>query len=77
MSMKLSDFCKDLHQLPQRQLINKLVGALNRRSQAGASSLFAKIRAHKGELLNEAADVAADEAAEYNPPATTVLDPSR
>ena len=77
MSMKRSDFCKDLHQHPQRQLINELVGALNRRSQAGASSLFVKIRAHKGEPLNEAADEAADEAAEYDPPATTVLDPSR
>jgi ribonuclease HI len=63
MSMKLSDFCKDLHEHPQRQLVNKLV-------EAGASSLYVKIRAHKGEPLNEAADEAADEAAEYEPPAT-------
>ena len=74
-SMKRSDFCKDLHRHPQIQLINELVRALNQRSRAGASSLFVKIRAHKGEPLNEAADEAADEAAEYDPPGTTVLDP--
>ena len=74
-SMKRSDFRRDLQRHPQRLLMHELIAALNQRSRAGASSLFVKVRAHKGEPLNEAADEAADEAAEYDPPDSVASDP--
>lgn len=76
-SMHRKDFCKDLQRHPQRRLITDLVNSLNHRASAGASTLFVKVRAHTGEPMNEAADEAADQAVESDPPAISELDQAR
>jgi ribonuclease HI len=77
-SMCRSDFCRDIRRHPQRDLLVRLVEALNKRSNAGSSTLLVKIRAHKGEPLNEAADEAADTAVDNEVPQETLaLDPAR
>ena len=58
------DFRVCLRRHPHRALIREVVSWLRRRT---ASTLFAKIRAHRGEPLNEAADTAANAAVPADP----------
>ena len=76
-SMQRNDFCKDLQRHPQRRLITDLVISLNHRASAGARTLFVKVRAHTGEPMNEAADEAADQAVESDPPGLSEHDQAR
>ena len=76
-AMRRADFCKDLRKHPQRDLLVRLVAALNRRAAAEAPTLLVKIRAHTGEPMNEAADEAADEAVDAAPPEPRELDEAR
>ena len=76
-SMHRKDFCRDLQRHPQRRLITDLVNALNNRASVGARTLFVKVRAHTGEPLNEAADEAADQAVESDPPGLSEHDQGR
>ena len=76
-SMHRNDFCKDLQRHPQQRLITDLVDSLNNRASVGARTLLVKVRAHTGEPMNEAADEAADQAVESDPPGLSEHDQAR
>ena len=76
-SMHRNDFRRDLQRHPQQSIITALVNSLNNRASVGARTLFVKVRAHTGEPMNEAADEAADQAVESNPPELSEYDQAR
>jgi hypothetical protein len=52
-SMQRRDFPLSLHRHPARQLLVHVVKIANRRAEAGHTTRFIKVRAHRGEPLNE------------------------
>ena len=74
MSMQRGDFPLSLYRHPARQLLVHVVKLLNRRVEAGRTTRFIKVRAHRGEPLNELADTLAAEAAESDPTRSIALD---
>jgi ribonuclease HI len=73
-SMQRGDFPLSLHRHPVRQLLLHVVRQLNRRAGTGCITRFIKVRAHRGEPLNELADSLAAEAAESDPARSIALD---
>jgi len=55
--------------IAERQLLRAVINKLNRRSERSARTRIVKVRAHAAQLLNEAADVSAADAAEQHPSA--------
>ena len=53
--------------IAERQLLRAVIHKLNRRSEQSGSTRIVKVRAHAAQLLNEAADISAAEAAELQP----------
>ena len=76
-SMQRRDFPLWLYRHTARQLLLQVVQLLNDRAAKGAVTRLVKVRAHRAEPLNEAADALAAEAAELDPslPVTIELDP--
>ena len=72
--MQRIDFPLDLYRHPARQLLLHVVMLINKRSEAGSTTSFMKVRAHSGEPLNEGADMLAAEAAESDPGRAIALD---
>jgi ribonuclease HI len=73
-SMQRGDFPLSLHRHPARQLLVQVVKLTNRRAEAARITRFIKVRAHRGEPLNELADMLAGEAAESDPARSIALD---
>ena len=73
-SMQRGDFPLSLHRHPVRQLLVHVVKLINRRAETGRATRFIKVRAHRGEPLNERADWLAGEAAESDPARSVALD---
>ena len=73
-SMQRGDFPLSLYRHPARQLLVHVVKLLNRRAETGHTTRFIKVRAHRGEPLNELADTLAAEAAESDPARSVALD---
>jgi hypothetical protein len=73
-SMQRGDFPLSLHGHAARQLLVQVVKLTNRRGEAGLITRFIKVRAHRGEPLNELADLLAGEAAKSNPARSIALD---
>ncbi len=67
MGMQRRDLPLSLYRHSVRQLLLHVVKLINKRAKAGRRTRFIKVRAHRGELLNEAADVMAAAAAESDP----------
>ena len=63
-STQRRDFPLWLHRHTVRHLLKHVVNLLNARSASGSVTRFIKVRAHRGEPLNEAADALAAAAAE-------------
>jgi len=76
-SMQRGDFPLSLYRHSVRHLLLHVVTLLNKRAAAGRITRFIKVRAHRGEPLNEAADALAAAAADLDPgrPVTMDLDP--
>ena len=55
-NMQRVDFPLSLHRHPVRQLLVHVVKLINRRSETGRATRFIKVRANRGEPLNELAD---------------------
>ena len=68
-SMQRGDFRVplSLHRHPVRQLLVHVVRLVNRRAETGVATRFIKVRAHRGEPLDEMADLLAGEATESDP----------
>ena len=60
--------------VPERQLLTHVVSLINRRAAAGVIMRFVKVKAHRAEPLNEAADAMASAAAELDPSLPLDLD---
>jgi ribonuclease HI len=73
-SMQRGDFPLSLYRHPARQLLVHVVKLLNRRAEAGRATRFIKVRAHRGEPLNELADSLAAAGAESDPARSVALD---
>jgi ribonuclease HI len=73
-SMQREDFPLSLYRHPARQLLVHVVNLLNARAEAGRATCFIKVRAHRGEPLNELADSLAAAAAEADPARSVALD---
>ncbi len=73
-SMQRGNFPLSLHRHLVRQLLLHVVRQLNRRAGTGCITRFIKVRAHRGEPLNELADLLAAEAAESDPARSIALD---
>ena len=74
-SLQRRDFPLWLYRHPIRQLLKQTVRAINARAAAGAVTRLIKVKSHRGELLNEAADSMAATAAELDPCRPLDLDP--
>ena len=74
-SLQRKDFPLWLYRHAERQLLTYVVSRINRRAAAGVLTRFVKVKAHRGEPLNEAADTLASEAAELDPSLPLDLDP--
>ena len=76
-SLRRADFPLSLHRNACRLLITHVVKLLNDRQAAGVVTRFIKVKSHRGEPLNEAADALASTAAEADdsPPMPLQLDP--
>ena len=66
-NMQRKDFSLWLHGDPNRSLLEHTVRLVNERVAEGQQIHFAKVPAHSGEPLNEAADAAADKATQLLP----------
>ncbi len=73
-SMQRKDFPLSLYRHPVRQLLVHVVRLLKQRAEVGRTTRFIKIRAHRGEPLNEAADAMASEAGKFDPARAVALD---
>ena len=74
MGMQRRDLPLSLHRHSVRQLLLHVVKLINKRAEAGRSTRFIKVRAHRGEPLNEAADALAAAAAESDPARSVAMD---
>ena len=72
--MQRRDLPLSLHRHSVRQLLLHVVKLINKRAEAGRSTRFIKVRAHRGEPLNEAADALAAAAAESDPARSVAMD---
>ena len=52
--------------VPERQLLTHVVSLINRRAAAGVITRFVKVKVHRTEPLNEAADAMASAASELD-----------
>jgi ribonuclease HI len=73
-SMQRGDFPLSLYRHSVRHLLLHVVTLLNRRAAAGRITRFLKVRAHRGEPLNEAADALAAAAADLDPGRPVAID---
>ncbi len=73
MGMQRRDLPRSLYSQSVRQLLLHVVKLINKRAEAGRRTRFIKVRAHRGEPLNEAADPMAA-AAESDPARTVPMD---
>jgi ribonuclease HI len=73
-SMQRKDFPLQLYRHPVRQLLLHVVRLINKRTESGRATRFIKVRAHRGEPLNEKADALAAEAAELDPARPLAMD---
>jgi ribonuclease HI len=73
-STQRRDFPLWLHRHSVRHLLKHVVNLLNARSASGSVTRFIKVRAHRGEPLNEAADALAAAAAESDPSRSLALE---
>jgi ribonuclease HI len=73
-SMQRSDLPLSLYRHSVRQLLLHVVTLINKRAEAGRCTRFIKVRAHRGEPLNEAADAMAAAAAELDPARSVAMD---
>ena len=76
-SMQRKDLPLLLYRPRVRQLLSHVVKLINQRATAGSITRLVKVRAHRGEPLNEAADALASAAAESAPanPVAIEMDP--
>ena len=74
-STQRKDFPLWLYRHAERQLLTHVVSLINRRAAAGVITRFVKVKAHRAEPLNEAADAMASAAAELDPSRPLDLDP--
>jgi len=74
-SLQRRDFPLSLYRHPVRQLLCYIVRLLNQRAAAGSTSRFIKVKSHRAEPLNTAADALAFAAAELDPARPVDLDP--
>ena len=74
MGMQRKDLPLSLYRHSVRQLLLHVVKLINKRAAAGRTTRFIKVRAHRGEPLNEAADTMAAAAAESDPARSVVMD---
>ena len=74
-SLQRRDFPLWLYRHPLRQLLVHTVRLINARAEAGSVTRFIKVKSHRGEPLNEAADTLAAAAAELDPSRPLNLDP--
>ncbi len=72
--MQRGDFPLSLHRHPAQQLLVHVVRLLNRRAGREHTTRFIKVRAHRGEPLNELADSLAAAAAESDSARSIALD---
>ena len=72
-SLQRRDCALWLYRHPLRQLLVHTVLLINARAEAGSVTRFIKVKSHRGEPLNEAADILAAAAAELDP--SRPLDP--
>ena len=74
-SLQRKHFPLSLHRHPVRQLLVYAVRLLNRRVEAGSTTRLIKVKSHRAEPLNTAADALASAAAELDPTQLADLDP--
>ena len=74
-SLQRRDFPLSLYRHPVRQLLIHVVQRLNRRAAAGHVTRLIKVKSHRAEPLNVAADALASAAAELDPSRPLDLDP--
>jgi ribonuclease HI len=74
MGMQRRDLPLSLYRHSVRQLLLHVVKLINKRAEAGRRTRFIKVRAHRGEPLNEAADAMAAAAAESDPARSVTMD---
>ena len=75
MSLQRTDFPLSLYRHPVRQLLMYVARLINERAAANAVTRFWKVKSHRAEPLNEAADALADAAVELDPSRPLDLDP--
>ena len=66
---------RDFYRHPMRQLATYVTNLINKRTAASVTTRLIKVKFHRGEPLNEAADASASEAAELDPSRPLDLDP--
>ena len=74
-STQRKDFPLWLCRHAERQLLTHVVGLINRRAVAGATTRFVKVKAHRAEPFNEMADTRASASAELDLSQPLDLDP--
>jgi len=74
-SMQRRDFPLWLHRHPERQLLIYVASLINGRAASDVITRFVKVKSHRAEPLNEAADTLASDAAELDPSRPLDLDP--
>ena len=74
MGMQRKDLPLSLYRHSVRQLLLHVVKLINKRAEAGRSTRLIKVRAHRGEPLNETADAMAAAAAESDPARSVAMD---
>ena len=73
-SMQREDFPLQLYRHPVRQLLLHVVKLINKRAESGRATRLIKVRAHRGEPLNERADALAAAAAQSDPARPLAVD---
>ena len=73
-SMQRKDFPLQLYRHTVRQLLLHVVKLINKRAESGRATRFIKVRARRGEPLNERTDALAATAAESDPARPLTMD---
>jgi hypothetical protein len=76
-NMQRQDFPLQLYRHTVRQLLLHVTKLINKRAESGRATRFIKVRAHRGEPLNEVADALAAAAAESDPVRPLAMDQDR